>query len=297
MIIKIKRYAALFLPATFLLAFYACEDVIQVELEEAENVYVVDGWISNQEGEQLVQVSRSQAYFDNQVPPGVTNAEVRVMRNDNIVLEFEHMRDGFYQMMDPLDLIGEVGDSYKLEVVIDGVTLTASTDMNRVPPIDSIDVEFRDDQPFSDDGLYANFYARDPVGEGDTYWIKTFVNGHYLDKATQLNLAYDAAFDAGGADGLIFITPIRELINRTDEDDLIFPYVSGDSIRVEIHSMSIPAFNFIEIARDQITNSSNGIFALPLANAKSNITASDGSTVLGFFNVSAVSSLEYVVEE
>lgn len=279
------------------ISFYACEDVIEVELDEADQVYVVDGWISNLDGGQVIQISQSQAYFDNQTPTGITNATVQLRRDDGVILNFEHQGEGFYQMQGMANDLGVAGNTYRLEITIDGLVLTSETAMNRVPVIDSIGVEFRDDQPFSDDGLYANFYARDPEGEGDAYWIKTYANGRYLDKATELNIAFDAAFDEGGVDGLIFITPIRELINQSDDDDLIFPYVPGDSIRVEIHSMSVPAFNFMEIARDQITNSNNGIFALPLANALSNITASDGSTVLGFFNVADVSSLDYVVTE
>ena len=101
----------------------------------------------------------------------------------------------------------------------------------------------------------------------------------------------------GGADGLVFITPVRELINQTDDSDLPFPYVPGDEIRVEIHSLSIPAFNFMEIARDQILNGNNGIFTLPLANARSNINKSDGSTGLGFFNVAQVSSKSEMIVE
>jgi len=205
-----------------------CEDVIEVELADAEDVYVVDGWISNLEGEQVIQVSRSQQYFDNTQPPAITNAVVRVIRNNDTELIFEHTGQGFYELSEGGDL-GTVEDEFELQIEVDGVILSTSTTMNRVPPIDSIGLEFRDDQPFSDDGIYANFFARDPIGEGDTYWIKTFVNGEYLDKATQLNIAYDAAFDEGGSDGLVFITPIRELMNQTDENDLAFPFVSGEA--------------------------------------------------------------------
>lgn len=52
----------------------------------------------------------------------------------------------------------------------------------------------------------------------------------------------------------------------------------------------------MELIRDQILNGSNGIFAKPLANATSNIASSDGSTVLGAFNVAQVNSKEVVTE-
>ena len=51
----------------------------------------------------------------------------------------------------------------------------------------------------------VSFFARDPFGAGDTYWIKTYKNGSFLNKPQELNIAYDAAFDGGSAsDGIVF---------------------------------------------------------------------------------------------
>ena len=275
----------------------SCEDVIELELEETESVIVVDAWLNNIDSIQTIQINQSQTYFDNREPLGVTNANVTVTRSDGVVFAFASQGDGTYITETVMESLGGVGDEFQLSILIDGVEFSADSKMNRVPVIDSIGIEFRDDELFSDDGLYANFYARDFDGAGDAYWIKTYANGLYLDKATELNLAFDAGFDAGtGIDGITFITPIREVINRLDEDGVIFPYVTGDFIRVEIHSISVEAFNFMEIVRDQINNSQNGIFSLPLANARTNISSSDGSGVVGFFNVAAVSQMERTVE-
>ena len=75
------------------------------------------------------------------------------------------------------------------------------------------------------------------------------------------------------------------------------PYEEGDTVLVELHSINNQAFNFLEIARDQINNGDNGIFSIPLANTRSNITASDDSLVLGFFNVAGVSTNSRIVGE
>ena len=99
---------------------------------------------------------------------------------------------------------------------------------------------------------------------------------------------------------MIFIPPIRELVNpvrdSTEVEDDISPWTTGDICRVEIHSLSNSTFAFMELVRDQLLNGRNGIFAEPLANSPSNITASDGSIVLGAFNVAQVTSLELLVE-
>jgi hypothetical protein len=282
-----------------IIGLVACEDPITVELENAEDVIVVDGWINTTKDVQTIQISRSQAYFNNGTPQPIIDALVSVVRNDGRVFIFEHDGLGYYRWNTlATDSLGNVNDDFELIIETNGQQITGSATVHRVPNVDSIGVEYRTDEAFIDDGYYAQFYARDFVGAGDSYWIKTYRNDTYLDKATEINIAYDAGFDAGtGIDGLIFIPPIREQINPVDEDGIPTSYDIGDKIRVEVHSISNSAFNFMEIVRDQINNGSNGIFSFPLANARTNLAANNGSAVLGFFNVAAVRSLETTVEE
>ncbi len=281
----------------FVIFFFSCEDVIDVPLAEAETRLVVDAWINNLQQEQSIFLSLSQPYFDNSPPPIVANALVKVQRDDGMIFDFTHIGGGEY-VWTPLDMnFGEIGDQFTLNISYLEDTYTAVTELFRVPEIDSLGIEFRENEIFLDDGLYGQFYARDFQGLGDTYWIKTFRNGEFLDKTQELNIAYDAGFDAGtGIDGLVFIPPIRELVNPLDEDLLPTPYLAGDEIKVEIHSISNAAFNFLEIARDQINNGDNGIFSIPLANTQSNVQ-SDTKTVLGFFNVAAVSAKSRIIED
>ena len=57
------------------------------------------------------------------------------------------------------------------------------------------------------------------------------------------------------------------------------------------------AFDFLDIARDQMTNGANTIFTIPIANTRTNIIALDGEEEpLGFFCVSAISSLTRIIE-
>lgn len=280
-----------------LLGLWSCEDIIDIDLGPSEKVLVVDAWLDNSLNEQSLFLSFSQAYFDGTLPSAVTDASVKVIVNNSKTISFQHKGGGRYSWLpESGNAIGKVGDSFELRIESEGLSYTALSEMKRVPTIDSIGQEFRDDEVFLDDGIYAQFYARDFVGKGDTYWIKTFKNDKFLDKATELNIAYDAGFDAGtGIDGLIFIPPIRELVNENNSDGIPNPYNIGDKIRIELYSISEDAFNFLEIVRDQINNGTNGIFALPLANARTNIK-SNGSNALGFFNVSARSVLEKTIK-
>lgn len=283
------------------LAYISCTDVISIDIEGSEGDLVVDGWIDNRNQAQVIRLSLSQEYFDNTNPPVAQGATVTVVnRTKGINYDFIDINDNGFYTWNPTGTIQSLGDPQdQLLLTIDynGDQYQSSTQIQRVPVIDSITQEYRENEVFLDDGIYTQFFARDFEGTGDSYWIKSYKNGEYLKDANELNIAFDAGFDAGSQiDGIIFITPIREFINEKDDDGLDVPWEVGDSLTVEIHSLTTDAFNFLEITRDQINNGDNGIFALPLANVRTNITNAQEKRVLGFFNVAAVSSASKVIE-
>jgi len=286
------------------LGFTKCTDPIVVEIAEVPPQLVVDAWINNEAGPQTIRLTLSQGYFNNTFAPTVSTARVIVSDESFDVFEFVHQGDGNY-VWTPFsgETIGDIGSTFSLGIAWEGNTFTATSTLNPVAQVDSIEVEFREGEFGSPDGHYAQFYSRDLPGPGDTYWIKAFKNGVFLNKPFELNIAWDAGFDGGtNTDGLIFLPPIREAINRvpdpdTDDNSDVPPWMPGDEIRVEIHSITNFAFDFLDIARDQMTNGSNTIFAIPLANTRTNILTIKGEDeALGFFNISAISSLTAMVE-
>lgn len=292
-------YKYIFISLISVLFFASCEDVVDVELNEGQAQLVVDAWLDNNSQRQEIRLTQSAPYFDSSFAPIVENAEVSVSSDNGTSYEFQYEGNGVYvHMLAANETLGNVGDSFELDIVIDDKLYTAESVMHRVPQVDSIVQEFREAEVFTDEGIYCQFYARDFSGLGDTYWIKTFKNDSFLNLPFEINLAYDAGFDSGGeVDGLIFISPIRELINENDIDGIPIPYVPGDEVRVEIHSISNDAFAFLEIMRDQLLNSNSGLFAEPLANAPGNVTHANGNeTVLGVFNVAAVASKVKLIE-
>ena len=286
------------------LGITSCTDVITVDLDVVPPQLVVDGWINNKSEPQTIRLTMSQGYFDNTFASAVTTAEIIVSEGTSEAVEFVHQGEGNYVWTPaPGETIGSIGSTFYLGIRWNGNVYTSQSTLNRVPAVDSIQVEFRTNELGFPDGHYAQFYSRDPEGRGDTYWIKSFKNGGFLNKPFELNIAWDAGFSGGSdSDGIIFISPIREAINRvpdpdTDDSQDVPPWMPGDEIRVEIHSITNLAFDFLEIARSQMTNGSNTIFAIPLANTRTNIITRDGEEdALGFFCVSAISSLTKVVE-
>ena len=282
-------------------AALACEDTVTLSTDFETPQLVVDAWITNSPEAQTIRLTETQDYYANRLPTPVTDAEVIVCRTapDNRCFTFTHAGDGNYVWEpSPGDSLGGVGAEFVLGVERNGRRYGSRTSIRRVPAIDSIAVRLEEEQLGLDEGLYAQLYARDFVGIGDAYLIRTTINDTLLNRPNELALVYDATFDAGSStDGIVFIFPIRFSINKTDDDGGLVPLQSGDSIRVDLWSLSPEAFLYLSVARDQIQNGDNGIFQIPIANAPGNVLAEDAEEpVLGAFNVAAVSRASRGVE-
>lgn len=283
-----------------ILSLFSCEDEINVNIKEAPSAYVVDAWLNNQMEEQVIKLTWTQAYFDNSPFAPVEGASVIVRDSNDNDLVFNETAPGIYTWnpaTSPIQ-IETVGTQYNLRVEVGDEIFVASSELNRVPPIDSIKFTFKEEEnAFQPEGYYGEFVATDPVGSGDTYWIKAYKNGEALNNPFDLNIAFDAGFSEGGnIDGVVFIQPIQDAVTPLNEDlDEIVPYVIGDSLYVEIHAITNKAFEFLQQVEIQ-TQRDGGfdeIFAEPLENVITNIrnlNPNPTTNVIGFFNVAAIES-------
>lgn len=279
----------------------ACEDTIDVDLDEADPVLVVDAWINDKPEDQIIRLTMSQPYFEQSLPPGVSGATVTITDNEGKIFNFTEQEAGEY-VWSPTNAdpsFGTVDNEYTLNVQLqDGDSYQSVTAMNRTARVDSITFTYEEETAFFPESYVGQVWARDPEGAGDSYWIRTYKNGVLLNKPEEINLAFDAAFTEGSSfDGITFIEPIRQGINPLDQDEddnFLSPYEPGDSAYVEIHSISNEAFYFLTEVAIQ-TDRPGGfaeLFAQPLANVPTNIYATENGSknVVGFFNVAAVSA-------
>lgn len=285
--------------------FLSCETPINPTLQSAAPVLVVDAWINNKPEKQTVLLTWTQPYFDDAQPTGVSGATVSVLDvTDGTSYTFSENPSvkGSYEWTPSSGSFGTIGHSYQLTIAVNLTgnsveTFVASSRMGRVPPIDSITFEL--DQNVREKNKFryiGEFWATDPTGVGDTYWIKTTENDTLLNLPSEINIAYDAGLSAGGdADGVTFLLPIRRRISpdRSNSSTDKSPFNIGDTVYVEINSITLAAFNYLGQVVTQ-TNRPGGfgeLFATPLANVSTNITNTNtkGSNVVGFFNTAAVS--------
>ena len=292
------------LPFLFLILI-SCEDIITPELPTNDPILVVDAWLNNLNEEQKIILSSTQDYLDSTSSPSVSGAIVQVSDNLGNVFDFIESVPGEY-VWQPTNLknnLGDVGSSYTLNIQHDGKEIIAQSTMNRTSTIDS--VNFVRGQ-FPEGSYYAEFWSREEAGIGDAYWIKSYVNGIYQNGLDDIITCIDAGASSEGAviDGIPFIPPIRRGITRfeTDDDgDFISPFNKGDSIYVEIHSVTYEAFDFLNKTSIQI-NRPGGfgeLFAVSLSNVPTNLQVVNDNRfpVVGFFNISAVHGMGNTLDE
>jgi hypothetical protein len=279
----------------------SCETIVSPTLEPAPPVLVVDGWINNKPGAQVILLTLSQPYFESTLPPAVSGAVVNVTDDTGKIFSFpeDDKAPGHY-VWKPVatEVFGSVGRKYKLNIQSSGDTFEAMSAMGRVPVIDSITFDTEKRIGSKDSITRGEFWSTDPIGPGDAYWIRATKNGVSLHAPSEINVAFDAGFSPGSeTDGVVFITPVRRGINPNETDangKQLSPFIKGDSINVQIHSITLAAFNYLNEVAIQ-TDRPGGfqeLFATPLANVTTNIknTNSTGRKAVGFFNVSAVSA-------
>jgi hypothetical protein len=296
-----KNLQKIFMLLLAVSIFWSCEEDIYPELETAEPQIVIDAWINNNPEPQFIRISETLPYYDSLSNSEVENGIVYVIDNENnIRYDFTERTTGVYQWTPSTEYpqIGTIMNSYDLYVEIGGKVYTSTSTLNRVPEVDSIVFSYEPESIYGE-GYYAQFYANDMIGPGDTYWIKAYKNGLFLNKPFEINLAFDAGFTVGGnIDGGTFVEMIRDMINPHDSDEEgneLPSYLPGDNVFVEIHSITNEAFTYLNELKIQ-TDRPGGfaeLFSVPLSNVPTNIVSVDPEAPkpIGFFNISALSSL------
>ncbi len=269
-----------------LLFFTACEKVITMDVAEGKQQLVVDGFLTNEAGAQKIKLSVSQPYFDNSSITGATGATVKVISSANDTFLFSDNNNGEYTWT-PVgnDTLCKIGLTYTLHVSYKGSSYESSTDVHPVPAVDSITFSKGGSfgPPSANSTYSAQFFAKDSAGQDDYCWIKYYRNDTLFSTASDILVVVNGALNAPGADGFEFIVPVRYGINNFSK-----PYHLGDSVKVEILSITEETWQFFNEAQTQMTN--GGLFATPPANVRTNIkkTSGDGISAIGWFSTSAL---------
>lgn len=279
------------------ISIFSCTDVIDINVEDGVSQLSVDALVNNKPETQTIKLTLSQGYFDNSAIKPALGASVFVFDQDSVAYEFKDLKkDGIYTYNAKNKPLNKIGKQYALYINYGGDEFISVSKLNRVPKIDSISYEI-DKLPVKpengpQEGFLPQFYAKDFGGEGDCYWIKAAKNNKYFSKATEIQVAYDAGFSPGSkTDGLLFILPIRTSIGRE-------LFLDKDTLKVDVYSITQEQFYYLQFV--QQVSQDGSLFSTPLANIPTNIVNRNSNSTkkaVGFFGISAVSSMETIIDK
>lgn len=263
---------------SILLLQTSCEDVITVDLNNADPKLVIEAsinWFKGTSGnEQTIKLSLTAPYFDDDIPPA-NGAIVTVTDQNNTVYNFsEEGTSGIYKNY---NFEPQINNTYKLSVTYDDEVYSATETFKAVVPIDF--VEQNNEGGFSGDEIELKSYYTDPVDETNFYFFEFRSNIPVIPSLA----VYEDRYNNG-----------NQIFGFYTEEDL----KAGDQVMIRNYGISERFYNYMFILLQQNSNASGGPFETQPAIVKGNCvneTISENFP-LGYFRLSEVAHLVYTVQ-
>jgi hypothetical protein len=270
-------YKTIFLITIIAFFFTACEETIELDLEQAPPQLIIEGLVTDKPGYNYVKLSQSTSFDNREGYPSISDAVVQVVDKEGNSFNYVETESGVYRPEEPF--VGETGNTYSLMIEWDGKTYTAEDQLSPLSSFDSLTYRVNPEEKANpeDEGRYYDvlIYIQEPQETEDFYLIKFFRNGEVENFDGYEVFAYD------------------DLALSGNIDDLPFPvyYALGDTASIEIYSISRETFRFYQDLYENL-NSDGGMFSSIPANARTNIEGG----ALGYFQVSGLSTASIVIE-
>jgi hypothetical protein len=254
----------------------SCQDVIDIDLRDADRKYVVEGSVVQGVDSVLVRVSRTTSFFETTGPEAITDATVVLTLPDGTERVLDHVSGGYYKAM---GIDAQPNATYRLRVSAGGETFTAAAYMPEPVSIDSLTY-----QPVQ------NFFGPPPAGPPK---FNVFLN--FQDP--QARNYYRAVYKRNGNEqnnlGDIQLFD-DELTNGNYIEIPIFnqEYKLGDTAYVALQTMDAEVYTFLETFQSAASADAGSPFSAAPDNPITNI---EGGAV-GVFAAYSRTEAEVVVE-
>ena len=258
-----------FLSLSLLIA--SCQEVIEVDLNEANPQLVVDGRLDIESGEAEVRLTRTTSYFSPEQPQPVEDALVTIQQG-GVNIQMAHQDNGVYTA----PVIAVDGQELTLTILDGGTEHSASTvvPVHLIP--DSLTTEEFPPNSFFDGGSIVRINFQDPGGRDDYIRVRLWANGEEYTGSDNIVVESGELADGQYVDYPVFL-------------DFFEP---GDSITVVLQSISEATYEYYITLQDITQNQGGGNTAAP-ANPVSNIQGG----ALGLWDVHHADTLSIVIPE
>ena len=256
----------------------SCEDVIDVDLDDAAPKLVIEAAINWRKGtagnQQKIKLTTTSGFYSTEIPK-VSGATVSIKNNANIVFNFvEITNTGEYVCS---NFVPTINEKYTLTVISKGSTYTASETLQAVASITKI-VQNNQGGFTGNDKEIKTFY-QDPAGASNYYLYKYVYSNR---KKSDFYVDEDEFFNG------------NEFFSISQNDEL----KKDDTIEVSHFGISKAYYNYMSILVSIAGNSGGGPFQSPPATVRGNIvnTTDSANYPLGYFSLSEVDVKNYTVE-
>ncbi|MEQ8904738.1 DUF4249 domain-containing protein [Ekhidna sp.] len=255
-----------------LFIFFACEEVVIVELPASQNLVVVQGWVTDSLGSQPIRITRSNSFASDSSVDIIEHAEVFVVSKEGDTIHYSYEANGFYHSNTPFRGIN--GVEYRVLITID--TMEIKSEWDKMPenvPIENLQFDFfEENDPNNPSQQITIFYpkitSRDPGDVMNFYRWVFYKNGEVFNDPDPIVIQNDRLFNGN-------------LIPNNFQN---FGYDSGNEMTVQLVSISENTHNYLKILRSQITTLGTSSGTTPaIVNGNLFFTNNMDQQVLGFF--------------
>lgn len=251
------KYSLLILAAIGLLLNSSCTKVVDIDLNKSNPQYIIEGEVTDAETAQVIHITRSVNFSDDNQFPGVTNAVVIISDDTGNRDTLLQDQPGYYKT----DKIkGVPGRKYDLEILIDNHRFHASSRMPEPVLIDTVTMVER--SSFGKQIIAPVVSFHEPKGTGHYYYFMVYRNHH---RVKTIYIDSDQANDG---------SIVERFLQDADSS-----YNSGDKVCVDLQSITKEMYEYYFSLQQTIGQSS----ATP-ANPVTNIS---GGNALGYFSAHA----------
>lgn len=275
---NILKQSFLFLALALSFLVSSCEDVIAVDLDEADPKLVIEAAINWQKGTsgntQKIKLTTTTGFYSAQIPK-VSGANVTIRNSQNTVFVFNEVgTTGEYVCSNFAPVINE---TYTLTIISNGNTYTATETLKAVAPISRL--EQNDQGGFTGNEKEIKTYYLDPAGEPNYYLYKYSYSNQ---RKSDFYVDRDEFFDG------------NEFFSISQNDEL----KKDDNIEVTHYGISRAYYNYMSVLVSIAGNSGGGPFQSPPATVRGNIvnTTAPENFPLGFFSLSEIAVANYTVQ-
>lgn len=271
----------------FSLLSLACQEVININLEEGQKRLVVEGRIALYKEKpstvQEIRLTTTSDYFSNTQAPAAVNAEVSISDNKGQTILLREYEPGIYRTE---ELTPAIGNTYELTITYGGELYRAKETLLAVPQIDSIYQVFIEENLFDKEGLRLKIDYQDPEEEINYYYWE-----QYQDGMSMINPNPGTKWSLVSNDELYNGQYIKgRLIN--DE----FIYTSGQIGVIRQIALSEYAYKYYFALFDQ--EGSRGNLSAPPAPLRGNISnlTNEDNYALGYFYAAEISEKGIIIK-